>query len=306
MIAISEDVRESISSLDKREKRFAEQVKYAAWVLGVLVVGALGASLIASFLGVSEHLSSIDIPGNVLRDLIGQPNTKGRFNTLSAFDNASRQLTSLLSLSSLLPFLFIIFGFVLRFLTDSPDGIYVSLFGVMLFIVIFLSSVPNYLKSNESSRGSYLQLKQTSSEHEFEAAFKFMNGMNQTQEGIYVLAQMSIIEGKNRIPITDEIVNKILLPSDDFTPQDKALYFIERAAYGEPRSELAKAYRESAESRQKKAQWFATLLGGMSAAAAGLIVVLSLIRYSIASRIQRIWNLLGTTPDKDEELQAAR
>jgi len=297
MIAISEDVRESISSLDRREKGFSRQVKYAALALGVLAAGALGASLLASFLGPSADLSNIDVPTKV-RELFS---TDGRFANIS--------VPQMLSITTVLGFVLIGLGLIGFLLApeQSPGPGPLVMLGILTLLMrfLFFPFIFNVAKIEEqtSSRDRFIQLVR---DHEFEKVKRLLKEFADEPEGVYVLAQISIIEGENHMPITDEIVNKILLPSDDFTPKDKVLYVIERVAYGEPRSELAKAYRESAESRQKKAQWSAIFLGSMSAAAAGLIVALSFLRYSITSRIRRIWNLLGTTPDKDEKLQAAK
>ena len=52
------------------------------------------------------------------------------------------------------------------------------------------------------------------------------NGCNNTPESLYLLAQISAEEGKNHLPITDDVIERIPTPSSGFSPDSKIVSHI--------------------------------------------------------------------------------
>ncbi|EHW7386043.1 TrbC/VirB2 family protein [Escherichia coli] len=118
----------------------------------------------------------------------------------------------------------------------------------------------------------------------------------------YVLAQIAVAEGLDRKPGPRVVVGKaagsMAMPPAalGFTPRGAAAYAIERAAYSEPRSSIAKNYQQ--EQDRKAAAWWMTasmsgIVGAILAAAATGFVGLAV---SIRKRVKRVRDLLVMEP----------
>ncbi|HFR8143194.1 TPA: TrbC/VirB2 family protein [Salmonella enterica] len=118
----------------------------------------------------------------------------------------------------------------------------------------------------------------------------------------YVLAQIAVAEGLDRKPGPRVVVGKaagsMAMPPAalGFTPRGAAAYAIERAAYSEPRSSIAKNYQQ--EQGRKAAAWWMTasmagIVGAILAAAATGFVGLAV---SIRKRVKRVRDLLVMEP----------
>ncbi|EDP8962523.1 hypothetical protein AAC40_005247, partial [Salmonella enterica subsp. enterica] len=118
----------------------------------------------------------------------------------------------------------------------------------------------------------------------------------------YVLAQIAVAEGLDRKPGARVVVGKaagsMAMPPAalGFTPRGEAAYAIERSAYGEPRSSIAKQYQQ--EWNRKAATWWAMagvagIIGAILAAAATSFVGLAV---SIRNRVKRVRDLLVMEP----------
>nr|AVR63952.1 hypothetical protein p492-9_00149 [Escherichia coli]AVR64152.1 hypothetical protein p482-1_00169 [Escherichia coli] len=118
----------------------------------------------------------------------------------------------------------------------------------------------------------------------------------------YVLAQLAVAEGLDRKPGARVVVGKaagsMAMPPAalGFTPRGEAAYAIERSAYGEPRSSIAKQYQQ--EWNRKAATWWAMagvagIIGAILAAAATGFVGLAV---SIRNRVKRVRDLLVMEP----------
>ncbi|EHO0169601.1 TrbC/VirB2 family protein [Escherichia coli] len=118
----------------------------------------------------------------------------------------------------------------------------------------------------------------------------------------YVLAQIAVAEGLDRKPGARVVVGKaagsMAMPSAalGFTPRGEAAYAIERSAYGEPRSSIAKQYQQ--EWDRKAATWWAMagvagIIGAILAATATGFVGLAV---SIRKRVKRVRDLLVMEP----------
>ncbi|MGS5901580.1 TrbC/VirB2 family protein [Escherichia coli] len=118
----------------------------------------------------------------------------------------------------------------------------------------------------------------------------------------YVLAQIAVAEGLDRKPGARIVVGKaagsMAMPPAalGFTPRGEAAYAIERSAYGEPRSSIAKQYEQ--EWGRKAATWWtmagvAGIIGAILAATATGFVGLAV---SIRKRVKRVRDLLVMEP----------
>ncbi|EMJ7039728.1 MULTISPECIES: TrbC/VirB2 family protein [Pseudomonadota] len=118
----------------------------------------------------------------------------------------------------------------------------------------------------------------------------------------YVLAQIAVAEGLDRKPGARVVVGKaagsMAMPPAalGFTPRGEAAYAIERSAYGEPRSSIAKQYQQ--EWDRKAATWWAMagvagIIGAILAATATGFVGLAV---SIRNRVKRVRDLLVMEP----------
>ncbi|ELM8940421.1 TrbC/VirB2 family protein [Escherichia coli] len=118
----------------------------------------------------------------------------------------------------------------------------------------------------------------------------------------YVLAQIAVAEGLDRKPGARVVVGKaagsMAMPPAalGFTPRGEAAYAIERSAYGEPRSSIAKQYEQ--EWGRKAATWWtmagvAGIIGTILAATATGFVGLAV---SIRKRVKRVRDLLVMEP----------
>ncbi|EAU7918009.1 TrbC/VirB2 family protein [Salmonella enterica] len=118
----------------------------------------------------------------------------------------------------------------------------------------------------------------------------------------YVLAQIAVAEGLDRKPGARVVVGKaagsMAMPPAalGFTPRGEAAYAIERSAYGEPRSSIAKQYQQEWE--RKAATWWAMagvagIIGAILAAMATGFVGLAV---SIRNRVKRVRDLLVMEP----------
>ncbi|OUY24180.1 hypothetical protein BLK90_26865 [Klebsiella pneumoniae] len=118
----------------------------------------------------------------------------------------------------------------------------------------------------------------------------------------YVLAQLAVAEGLDRKPGARVVVGKaassmVMPPAAlGFTPRGEAAYAIERSAYGEPRSSIAKQYQQ--EWDRKAATWWAMagvagIIGAILAATATGFVGLAV---SIRNRVRRVRDLLVMEP----------
>ncbi|EOM7671313.1 TrbC/VirB2 family protein [Escherichia coli] len=118
----------------------------------------------------------------------------------------------------------------------------------------------------------------------------------------YVLAQIAVAEGLDRKPGARVVVGKaagsMAMPPAalGFTPRGEAAYAIERSAYGEPRSSIAKQYEQ--EWGRKAATWWTMagvvgIIGAILAATATGFVGLAV---SIRKRVKRVRDLLVMEP----------
>ncbi|TKT46084.1 TrbC/VirB2 family protein [Rhizobium sp. LC145] len=118
----------------------------------------------------------------------------------------------------------------------------------------------------------------------------------------YVLAQIAVAEGLDRKPGARVVVGKaagsMAMPPAalGFTPRGEAAYAIERSAYGEPRSSIAKQYEQ--EWSRKAATWWTMagvvgIIGAVLAATATGFVGLAV---SIRKRVKRVRDLLVMEP----------
>ncbi len=118
----------------------------------------------------------------------------------------------------------------------------------------------------------------------------------------YVLAQIAVAEGLDRKPgariVVGKVAGSMAMPPAalGFTPRGEAAYAIERSAYGEPRSSIAKQYQQVW--GRKAAAWWAMagvagIIGAILAAAATSFVGLAV---SIRNRVKRVRDLLVMEP----------
>jgi len=120
-----------------------------------------------------------------------------------------------------------------------------------------------------------------------------LTGRADSPAGLYLLAQMSIVEGEHQMDITEDVIDRIISPAAGFTPNAKALYAIEHTAYGRPKSEAAVAYRDLLLSWQRLMQWMTIILGGATIVAGFCSAGMIYVRHAIVWRVRRIESLCG-------------
>jgi len=293
MNIINENTREQVTGLATRAKNFSRRSKRLAVVFGLLLFGTLGVFFLTLNMEPSTALTSVGVPEKMFaeEDLFG-----------------SRQGQQDSFLTSMFSFLFGSMAF----------GVIFGAIGLMIGFVAWNDNIKNIGKGMSMLGGVFifgslyldiLNLKAedifpASNRQHFVSEIKIddfpsvrqklkLKGLEDRPVGLYLLAQMSLVEGKNQMDITDDVIGGILSPAAGFTPNSKVLYAIEHAAYGRPKSEASIAYRDKLLSWQRWIQWVAMILGGATIVTGFFLAGVTWLRHAIVGRVRRIENLCG-------------
>jgi len=290
MTVIDENTREQVTGLATRAKHLSKRLKRLAAVFGLLLFGALGAFFLASHIEPSTALTSIDVPEKTFEvaDLLGSHKEQHNSSPTSTFS----LLMKIGPVAGGLAFFVGIISFIVNRSEMGKSLLIMSAFfifsGHLINILgpeikgdLFTSERPNFV--SEIKKDDFQSVRQQLK----------LKGSADDPAGLYLLAQMSIMEGENQMDITEDVIGRILSPAAGFTPNAKALYAIEHAAYGRPKSEAAIAYRDKWLSWQHRTQWMTMILGGATIVAGFFLAGMVYVRHAIVGRVRRIESLLG-------------
>jgi len=287
MIAIHEDTREQVTELATRADHLSSRSKLIVAVVAVLLFGAFVAFGLSLKMEPSAALTSIDVPEKMFEaaDLLGShQGQQNSFLVKMALFGAFLALT----------------GLIVVALCDVDSagecmGLCVCVLGAMIVFVIGSFASFDLREENIFSTSEHQHFVSEIKRDDFPSTRKQLElkGLEDRPVGLYLLAQMSIAEGKNQMDITDDVIDGINSPGAGFVPNDKALYAIEHAAYGRPKSEAAIAYRDKLLSWQRRMQWVAMIFGGATVVAGFFLAGTVWVRYAIIGRVRRIESLCG-------------
>lgn len=302
MSYVSEEVRAQVAALETREKALATRAKRLSPVWMGLAGATGGTSLLARFLGPDKQPSSIDVPAKVLELFSANvPSSGGSM----PFESAAGAMTNMLS--SMQPVIIgvavtgmVVAGGVAVFKGEMGGAIKAMVGGVM---VIGALSMTNFIfgatggpdGAQVSPRASFMEAVE---KHRYGAVLEDLKAvkLDATTAGAYVLAQVAIADGDEATKPArkTELEKAVASPpvGPAFTPTGQALYAIEHAAFGAPKSPAAVAYRDERLARQGWANVATTVLGALAMAAGGVALGFLVLRRTLAQRVRRIQDLL--------------
>ncbi|CAD7741755.1 hypothetical protein LMG31886_45050 (plasmid) [Xanthomonas hydrangeae] len=287
--------------LKRRGKRFGLFAGLALLLAGVLGVATDKVS--------PDAYAKVDVPESVL-SLLPSAATQAEL----PFSSASADITGFLA--SPIVFLFAIGGIVfvgLVYVFGGSESFVVRkilMLGVVLGSLIAASSVTSYFSADGSAsptaRTLFLEAVEKGDFPRVRVKLVAAPGGDGSPGATYVLAQVALSRSHSKLtplpPYEREVVSRAadamaLSPVQlGFTPEGRAAYTIEKAAYGAPRSRAAKAYYDDA---WRKMSWLRAIAGGSSvigALLAGLAAGLLALALALVSRVRRIRTLLAVEP----------
>jgi len=286
MTAIDENTREQVFTLATRAKHLSGRSKRLAVVFGLLLFGTFGAFFLASHMEPSTALTSIDVPektfdgADVLDSHRGQQDS---FSTLSF---------SLMKMFPAVGGVMILLGLIF-FRTSRPHtGVLLGIMGAGLLLsnsIFDAFGIDDFFTSERQNFSGEVK------KDDFPSVRQHLKREGRADEpvGLYLLAQMSIVEGENQTGITGDVIDRILSPAAGFTPDTKALYAIEHAAYGRPKSEAAIAYRDRLLSWRRWIQRMSMILSVATIVSVFFLAGMACVRHAIFGRVRRIERLCG-------------
>lgn len=301
MSYISEEVRVQVAALEAREKTLTTRAKRLSYLLMGLTGSTCAASLVARFLGPDKQPSSIDVPSKVLELFSANvPNSGGMpfESAAGALINAVASMRPIMIPVVLLCILIAVGFAVIKDDMGVTFKVVISSGMLMgtLFVFSFLFSMNGELVGKQASpRASFMEAVE---KHRYNAVLEELKAvkLDTTTAGAYVLAQMAIAEGDEAAKHVrkDELERAVALPivGPTFTRTGEALYAIEHAAFGAPKSPAAVAYQDERLARQGWAKTTAVVLGTLSAAVGCLALGFLALRRILAQRVYRIQALL--------------
>ena len=298
MSYISDEVQLQVTALEAREKTLATHAKR----LSPISIGLAGASFVAGvvarFLGPDKQPSSIDMPSKVLELFSANIPSSGGVPFVSAAGALHSAISSMMPKVMFVTFLVILIGGALAVIKEELDrAVIAAIGGVMMVVALLVFSMNGELAAKQvSPRDSFMEAVE---KHQYNTVLKELKlvKLDGTTAGVYVLAQVSIAGGEVAAKHTrkDELERAVALPQvgPTFTPSGQALYAIEHAAFGAPKSPAAVAYQDESLARQGGAKATAVILVTLSAAVGGLAFGFFALRRILAQRVRRIQALLA-------------
>lgn len=288
MTCIGEELLGRVAALEAREKSNARRTLRLGLICVGLFVAAVGADHLALYLGFVAPSWSIDVPANIMA-LFGVTTPDGQ---LSMVDHLIDYVLLLweVTLALLLPAAVVIAGvcalFVSRKAAKNPIRV-----ALLLGLSVMLLALGPWNDAQRIRRRDFVRAVEM---YRFEEVAGYLKEVDQgtTPAGLYVLVQVSIAEKRNRLPVSEDLIREMFSPSAGFTPKGLALYNIERALYGSPKSAAARAYQHGLKARGPM-----DIVTGILALS-GLIIFLlalgqGLLYCAVRRRVRRVRRLLG-------------
>jgi len=290
MTAIDENTREQVTGLATRAKHLSGRSMRLAVVFGLLLFGTLGAFFLASRMEPSTALTSIDVPEKMFQvaDLLDSHRGEHNLFPTSIFSLAVKTAPAL-------GWLALFLGFVGLAFNRSYLGVPLLMIGGLFILSVHLLDMSGLTTEDNLFTSERQHFVSEIKKDDFPSVRQQLKLKGRADEpvGLYLLAQISIVEGESQMDITEDVIGRILSPAAGFVPNAKALYAIEHAAYGRPKSEAAIAYRDKLLFWQRWIQRMTMILGGATIAAGFFLAGMACVRYAIIGSVRRIESLCG-------------
>jgi len=291
MIAIDENTREQVTGLATRAKHLSSRSMRLAVVFGLLLLGTLGLLFLSSHMEPSTALTSVDVPEKTFEDAGLLDSHRGQQDSFSTL------LSLLVEISPVAGGLGFFLGLFALFSSRSHIGVPLLIMSPALFLSGSFFDVFGLNIKDVSFTSERQHFVSEVKKDDFPSVRQQLKREGRADEpvGLYLLAQMSIVEGEHQTGITGDVIDRILSPAAGFVPDAKALYAIEHAAYGSPKSEAAIAYRDRLLSWQRWIQQMSMILGGATIVSGSFLAGMAYVRYAILVRVRLIERLCGVT-----------
>ena len=161
----------------------------------------------------------IDIPYKILRDFSIDNDIISSINYIEII---SQTLPPIIWLAAMI-------SMAKGLLTLSTDYMrrQIPVLSMLIMLGIVTDMIPSVLSSGDDLLSSI-------NRHDYSRIVEILNdrGYANTPESSYLLAQISIAEGKNHLVITDDLIERIVTPSSEFSPDPEILSYIKSSMAG--------------------------------------------------------------------------
>lgn len=310
---INDDVKGQILALEGREKALKKRTRRLGFVLLGLGVAGLVPWVASFFLGPDASISTVDVPSkliNLFDNTVVSIGRSGGGSGLGGIADMTSGVESMLTMMQPLMLgvgaVYGIFNIGLGVMQGEMDKVMRGFIGMAVISgAAWLGSSVFGVFSEDSSSSSSPAASSRElftdavAAKQYDLVLRKLRSVSRedTPEGLYVLAQVILSDKKMRaeppMPINAALAEKVATPSPDFRPQRQALYAIEMAALGTPRSTSAVEYRDQKTAQLNNMKSISSVMGFVSFVFGIVVLGFEAARQIISRRLKRINTMLG-------------
>lgn len=310
---INDDVKGQILALEGREKALKKRTRRLGFIWLGLGVAGLVPWVASFFLGPDASISTVDVPIkliNLFDNTVVSIGRSGGGSGLGGIADMTSGVESMLTMMQPLMLgvgaVYGIFNIGLGVMQGEMDKVMRGFIGMAVISgAAWLGSSVFGVFSEDSSSSSSPAASSRElftdavAAKQYDLVLRKLRSVSRedTPEGLYVLAQVILSDKKMRaeppMPINAALAEKVATPSPDFRPQRQALYAIEMAALGTPRSTSAVEYRDQKTAQLNNMKSISSVMGFVSFVFGIVVLGFEAARQIISRRLKRINNMLG-------------
>jgi hypothetical protein len=313
---INDDVKGQILALEGREKALKKRTRRLGFIWLGLGVAGLVPWVASFFLGPDASISTVDVPIKLINLFDNTVVSIGRSGGGSGLGGIADMTSGVESILAMIQPLLLgvgavygIFHIGLGVMQGEMDKVMRGFIGMAVIsgAAWLGSSAFGFLSEGSSSTSSSSSPAASSRElftdavaaKQYDLVLRKLRSVSRedTPEGLYVLAQVILSDKKMRaeppMPVNAALAAKVATPSPDFRPQRQALYAIEMAALGTPKSTSAVEYRDQKTAQLNNMKSISSVMGFVSFVFGIVVLGFEAARQIISRRLKRINNMLG-------------